>query len=275
MLGARHVEVQLTQQGTLDRLNQVSINVLHATRTPNSVVVASWVTDDAGATLMFQGSAARGRRCDASKPIRTPQFKGHFHIAVSTREVFVGTLYVAGGFFILGLAAYYGFRRLPLAGLDEAQQLLDAKQSELLSQKYQLETQNLRFDAALNNMSQGLCMFDARAQAGRLQRSLRAHVRPAARAWPSRARPLPTIMQHRLAKGLHAEQFARRIHARPAGDHRRTQAGDQDPRAQRRAHHRHQASADARRGLALRRTRTSPSIGASRRASRTWRTTTS
>ena len=26
-----------------------------------------------------------------ASPIRTPQFKGHFHIAVSTREVFVGT----------------------------------------------------------------------------------------------------------------------------------------------------------------------------------------
>ena len=98
MLGARHVEVQLTQQGSVDRLNQVSINVLHATRSPNSVVAASWVTDDAGRTLMFQGRPTSWPEMKASKPIRTPHFKGHFHIAVSTREVFVGTFYVAGGF---------------------------------------------------------------------------------------------------------------------------------------------------------------------------------
>ena len=35
-----------------------------------------------------------------------------------------------------------------------------------------LQTQNLRFDAALNNMSHGLCMFDATGPPGGVQRAL-------------------------------------------------------------------------------------------------------
>ncbi len=250
MLGARHVEVQLTQQGSVDRLNQVSINVLHATRSPNSVVAASWVTDDAGTTLMFQGRPTAWPEMRASKPIRTPHFKGHFHIAVSTREVFVGTFYVAAGFLILGLAAYYGFRRLPLAGLDRAQHLLDVKQSELLSQKSQLEMQNLRFDAALNNMSQGLCMCDGEHRLVVCNAPyVRMYALPPELVQPGT--PFADIIRHRLATGLHAEQspddYMRDLREIIA----RAQAGDQDPRAQRRAHHRHQASADAGQGLAL------------------------
>ncbi len=159
-LGARHVEVQLAQQKSVDWLNQVSISVLHATRGANSTVVANWLTDKNGTTLMFDGVPAWWPEFKASRPIRAPGFEGRFHIAVSTREVFVGTIYVAVAFLILGLAAYYCFRRLPLAALDDAQQLLQDKQTELLAQKEQLEKQNLRFDAALKNMSQGLCMFD-------------------------------------------------------------------------------------------------------------------
>jgi diguanylate cyclase (GGDEF)-like protein len=141
----------------------------------------------------------------ASKPIRTPEFKGRFHIAVSTREVFVGTFYVAVGFLVLGLAAYYGFRRLPLAGLDRAQHLLDAKQSELLSQKSQLEMQNLRFDAALNNMSQGLCMCDGEHKLVVCNAPyVRMYALPPELVQPGT--PFVDIIRHRLATGLHAEQ---------------------------------------------------------------------
>jgi len=161
-LGARHVEVQLNQQAAGDRFGQVSVNVLHATRGPDGIVMASWLTDKNDTILMFQGEPARWPEIEASKPIRARSFVGNFHVAVTTRDVFVGTIYTTAGFLVLGLAAYYCFRRLPLAALDEAQHLLQCKQGELLSQKDQLETQNLRFEAALSNMSQGLCMFDAR-----------------------------------------------------------------------------------------------------------------
>jgi len=160
-LGARHIEVQLPKQQASDWLNQVSIDALHAIRTHNSIVVASWITDKNNATLMFQGETAWWPEIKAKMPIRAANFEGFLNIAVSSRQVFIATFYIAAAFAILGLAAFYGFRRVPLAALDDAQVLLQAKQGELIRKKSQLETQNLRFDAALNNMSQGLCMFDA------------------------------------------------------------------------------------------------------------------
>ena len=47
---------------------------------------------------------------------------------------------------VLAVAAYVGFRALPLRALDDT-----------ISE---LETQNMRLDLALANMSQGLCVFD-------------------------------------------------------------------------------------------------------------------
>jgi len=159
-LGARHLEVQLRHTHAVDWLNRVSINVLHASRVPNSVVVASWVTDKDGRALTFQGGSVAWPEFTARTEIKAPAFEGYFNIALSTRDVILETFYVAVAFLVLGLAAHHGLWRLPLTALDDAQGLLEAKQGELLSQKSQLEMQNLRFDAALNNMSQGLCMFD-------------------------------------------------------------------------------------------------------------------
>ena len=47
---------------------------------------------------------------------------------------------------------------------DEIGQMINAVVSyrdKLQQQKHELHTQNMRFDTALNNMSQGLAMFDA------------------------------------------------------------------------------------------------------------------
>src|SRR6185503_4456039 len=93
----------------------------------------------------------------------------------------------------------------PLAGLDRAQQQLDLKRGELLAQKHQLETQNLRFDAALNNMSQGLCMCDG---AQRLVVCNAPYIRmyglPPELAQPGT--PFSDIVRYRLARGLHTAQ---------------------------------------------------------------------
>ena len=117
----------------------------------------------------------------ASMPVNAAGFSGHFYVAMGTRARVPRHLLRRPRFSAAGLAAYYCFQRLPLASLDDALQQLQLQQAELLSRKHQLEMQNLRFDAALNNMSQGLCMFDGE-RAGRLQRALRRAVRPAGRA---------------------------------------------------------------------------------------------
>jgi PAS domain-containing protein len=73
----------------------------------------------------------------------------------------------------------------------------------LLAEKAaELEAMNLRFNAALNNMSQGLCMFDADqrvvvANAGYAQicRLAQDHVKPGT--------PLRRILDYRRQKGTH------------------------------------------------------------------------
>ncbi|MGQ0484811.1 MAG: putative bifunctional diguanylate cyclase/phosphodiesterase [Hyphomicrobiales bacterium] len=55
---------------------------------------------------------------------------------------------------MLGIAAFFSFRVLPLRVLDRAFATLETRNTELRNQ-YVIS------DAALNNMSQGLCMFDA------------------------------------------------------------------------------------------------------------------
>jgi diguanylate cyclase (GGDEF)-like protein len=55
---------------------------------------------------------------------------------------------------LLGFAVYFAVRIFPLRALDRALGALHATERSLVAQ-------NERFDAALKNMSQGLCMFDA------------------------------------------------------------------------------------------------------------------
>ena len=97
-VGARHVEVQLLKGGTVDWLAQVSISVVHATQGANSPVIASWVTDRQGAALMFQGGVASWPEFKTRAQINAPGFQGYFYVAVSTRDLFIGTLYAALAF---------------------------------------------------------------------------------------------------------------------------------------------------------------------------------
>ena len=201
-LGARYIETQLALQTSVDGVSHVSTSVLHAVRSSSGIVVASWLTDRKGTVLTFQGEPAAWPELQTAKPIRAHGFDGTFHVAVTTRNVFVSTFYVAAAFLVLGLVAYYCFRRLPLAALDQAHQLLHAKQSELMAQKEQLETQNLRFDAALSNMSQGLCMFDgARRLLVCNSRYMQMYGLSPKLAAPGTT--LVEILEHRIANGIY------------------------------------------------------------------------
>ena len=211
-IGARHIEVQLNKKETVDWLAQASMNVLHATQGAKSSITASWVTGTGGALLMFQGRTAWWPELWATAQINSVAFEGYFHVAVSTRQVFLGTLHAALAFLVLGLAAYYCFRRLPLAALDRALQRLEAKQRELLEQKDQLEMQNLRFDAALSNMSQALCMFDGKQELVVCNASYaKMYGLPDKLTKPGT--PFRAIMEQRIANGLHvgktSEEYTR------------------------------------------------------------------
>ena len=52
------------------------------------------------------------------------------------------------------------------------EQLVEERTAALREREIELQAQNMRFDAALNNMSQALLMFDCIGAAGHLQRPL-------------------------------------------------------------------------------------------------------
>ncbi len=83
---------------------------------------------------------------------------GRVEVEASLRGVVFRTGLVALLSLVLGATVYVAVRVLPLKVLYRTFDQLEAAQRQL--QDYL----NLRFDAALNNMSQGLCMFDARGK---------------------------------------------------------------------------------------------------------------
>ena len=210
-IGARHIEVQLSRKETIDWLAQASMNVLHATQGAKSSIAASWVTDEAGGIADVSGAVRLVAGAWGKGQNQRRRFHGFFHVAVSTRQVFLGTLQAALAFLVLGLAAYYCFQRLPLAALDRALLRLEAKQQELIEQKRQLEMQNLRFDAALNNMSPALCMFDGKHE-------LVVCNTPYAKMYglpeelTKPGTPFRAVMERRIANGLHVGKTDRRIY---------------------------------------------------------------
>jgi diguanylate cyclase (GGDEF)-like protein/PAS domain S-box-containing protein len=158
--GARYMESRLALNPSPDWLNEFCVNILDAARGANNAVNAAWLTDHKDAPVAFSGRGLSWLEFRVSEPVQSAAFKGHFTVAASAESIVLWTAYVALAFLILGLVAHCCFRRLPLVALDDALRQLEAKQRETEEQKSLLEIQNVRFNAALNNMSQGLCMFD-------------------------------------------------------------------------------------------------------------------
>jgi diguanylate cyclase (GGDEF)-like protein/PAS domain S-box-containing protein len=82
---------------------------------------------------------------------------GIFVVEESLRKILDETGLVAIVCSLIGFAAYFALRIFPLRVLDQTLGILHDTQRSL-------EEQNERLDAALTNMSQGLCMFDDEAK---------------------------------------------------------------------------------------------------------------
>lgn len=80
--------------------------------------------------------------------------RGYIDVAASFRDTLYWAMLVAVLSSLLGSTIYFALRTLPLRVLDRTLGALNDAQRRLL-------VQNERFDLALTNMSQGLCMFDA------------------------------------------------------------------------------------------------------------------
>ncbi|MGH6770040.1 MAG: PAS-domain containing protein [Xanthobacteraceae bacterium] len=93
-----------------------------------------------------------------------------------------------------------------LAGIGLAVSVLHFRQlNERESSAVQLQTQNVRFNAALNNMSQGLCMFDAdRRLVVCNERYARLYSLPPELLQPGT--PHEAIVKHRVSSGTFADE---------------------------------------------------------------------
>jgi PAS domain-containing protein len=249
-VGARHLEAQLSLQLSADSLGQAASTVLQATSIASGTVVATWVTNRDGKVMYFQGGQANWQERTVSAPIHAFRFEGRLFVALSTREVIVNTCGVLAAFLLLGLLANYYFRRLPLLALDEALRQLNAKQEELLLQKAELESQNERFDAALNNMSQGLCLYD-REQKLVVCNASYVTMYGLAPELTVPGTPLAKILEHRIRRGIHAGEIPEEDLSEMLNLGQPRKTGHQDLGTQRPARHCHQASADAAGRLAL------------------------
>ncbi|NJO33154.1 MAG: EAL domain-containing protein [Rhodospirillales bacterium] len=196
-VGARHIEIQLISVARdSDAVRDIAPNILYATRGAAETVAATWITDRDGTTVGFAGRSIAWPEIVAQAPIRVMGFEGTFFAACSTGPIIIGTVNTFLAFLALGFAAWYCFRRLPLTALDTALGLLQQAQAEA-------HEKNVRFDTALDHMSQGLCMFD------RDQKILVCNKRYAEMYGLTREQTRPgttlrEIVQYRIAKGLYS-----------------------------------------------------------------------
>jgi PAS domain-containing protein len=114
-----------------------------------------WVFDGSGRVVLEDRSEISGPTLRRSAPI----FVKGVMVGRIEAEASLTALYVEVGWLMLfstalGFAAYVAFRVVPL-------RVLDRTLGKLKRREHELQAQNLRFDTALNNMSQGLSMFDA------------------------------------------------------------------------------------------------------------------
>lgn len=106
------------------------------------------VIDSTGKVVVDEGPELAGPLLTRSAPIVVAGATvGRLEVVASLRELWLAAAWVALLSIALGCAIYFAVRFLPLRALDRTLGVL--------------KSTNLRFESALNNMSQGLIMFDA------------------------------------------------------------------------------------------------------------------
>jgi diguanylate cyclase (GGDEF)-like protein/PAS domain S-box-containing protein len=165
--------------------------------TPTAIPIVQRIIDKQGAMMMQKGKALPWPTFARDAPIfASGAMVGTAEVSASLRPLLAEVGLVALGALVLAVAAYFAFAVLPLG-------VIDRTLGELRAANDKLEKQNLLLDTALENMAQGLAMYDAEA------RIVIANDRYA-RLYgldPQQVKPgttLREIVEHRMAKGLYA-----------------------------------------------------------------------
>jgi len=151
------------------------------------------IVDATGKAVLQDDPAIAGPLLRRSVPIVVKGIEVGRLVAEASLTPFLTNLaLVAVMSFAVGFAAYFGFRVLPL-------QILDRTLGEL-------QTQNVRFDAALNNMTEALCMYDGEQRVvvcndhyARMYGLLPEQIKPGT--------PFREVLEKRIAHGIHGGEI--------------------------------------------------------------------
>ena len=126
--------------------------------TPTAVPIVQRLIDKQGAAMMQKGKALPWPTFARDAPIfASGAMVGTAQVSASLRPLLTEVGFVALGALVLAIAAYFAFAILPLG-------VIDRTLGELGAANDKLEKQNLLLDTALENMAQGLAMYDAEAR---------------------------------------------------------------------------------------------------------------
>jgi diguanylate cyclase (GGDEF)-like protein len=154
-LKANRVAKYIYNHGELWQYQSVRLAELIEVPEANSRGDQQRILDDAGKLVVELGNPPVRPAMMQSAPIVVRGVTvGHVEVASSAQLLMMHASIVAALSCLLGFGMYLAVRVLPLRVLDRTLGALENTQ-------HNLQAHNSRFDAALNNMSQGLVMFDA------------------------------------------------------------------------------------------------------------------
>ena len=131
-------------------------------RTPTAAPIFQRILDMKGEPMLQKGAALAWPTFARSAPIFASNAPvGHAEVSASLRPLLAEVFLIAIGSLLLGIAAYLAFAVLPLRVVDRSFRELEQTNELLQEREEALETQNIRLDAALESMVQGLAMFDS------------------------------------------------------------------------------------------------------------------
>jgi PAS domain-containing protein len=173
-------------------------------RTTTAAPIVQRILDARGAIMMQKGDLLAWPTFARRAPIFAAGAKvGMAEVSASLRPLLAEVAWVGFGALVLAVAAYFAFTLLPLGALDRTL-------AELKNTNDRFRHQNLLLDTALENMVQGLAMYDAEARVviandryAELYGMDPAHIRPGT--------TLREIVEQRLAKGHYAGWSADRV----------------------------------------------------------------
>ena len=131
-------------------------------RTPTAQPILQRIVDVKGKPIMQKGDELAWPTFTRSAPIvASNALVGHAEVSASLRPLLNQAFLVSIGSLLLSFAAYLAFAVLPLRAVNRSFMSLEGANALLVQREEELNGQNVRLDAALENMVQGLAMFDA------------------------------------------------------------------------------------------------------------------